>query len=178
MSYSILIPGSIAAKNIDAFNKIAKYTGETIENGNVIKLGDISSTRGEEDVYTAATPLTGSLDTDVFYMVYEPVIVKTTSGSSTYNGLNDDPRNFVIAASTIFNSYKPQIGDEIILSTDGIAGSNSTNTYIVPANNTKKLTWAADSNGVSLAYKLVGASNITVGSESVTAYRFICVVAS
>lgn len=174
MSYSIAILGSVAAKNIDSLNKTAKYASGALENGNVIVLGAKSTTAGEGDVFTASLPATATLATDIFYMVYEaPVPVV----NSKYKGITDDPREFNIAAGTAFNCYKPMVGDEIVLSTDGVDGTKSTNTYIVPANETGKLTWAANLTGVSLGYKLLGDTTISVGNERVTAYKFLCVLA-
>jgi hypothetical protein len=174
MAYSVVILSSVAAKNVDAFNKTAKFAGGALENGNVISLGAKSSTAGESDVYIAATPATASLETANYYMVYEAPIPLI---SSKYKGISDDPREFNIATSTVFNCYKPQVGDELIISEDGIAGSKSTNTYIVPANDTGELTWAANTTGVSLGYELDGTTFISVGSTRVTAYKFKCVKA-
>jgi hypothetical protein len=179
MAYSILVPGSIAAKNIDSLNKSAVFTLAALENGNIVKLGALSSTSGEKEVYVAATPLTASLSTDTFWMVNEPVVVLT---ASKYKGLSDDPTEFNIAASTVFDVYRPQVGDEITISEDGIAGTKSSNTYIVPADNTPELTWAASSSGVSLAYELLETTYIDVPSANFytgrkTAYKFKCIAA-
>jgi hypothetical protein len=172
MAYSILIPSSVAAKNIDALNKTAKCTAGALENGNVVKLGAISSTAGENDVYLASTPATATLATDIFYMVYEAPIPLI---NSKYKGISDDPREFNIAANTVFNCQKPMIGDEIILSEDGLGGSKSSNTYIIPANDTGELAWAADASTTSLGYLLTATTFISVGSTRVVAYKFRCV---
>lgn len=170
---SVVILGSVAAKNVDAFNKTAKYTG-VVENGNVVVLGAKSTVGGEGDVFVAATPATATLDSDIFHLVYEspvPVI------NGKYKGISDDPRDFEVASGVPFNVIKPQVGDELIISADGIGGTKSTNTFIVPANNTLSLTWAASATGVTLAYELKGITSISVGNERVTAYQFICVKA-
>jgi hypothetical protein len=179
MAYSILIPGAIMANNVDSLVKNAKYTAGAVENGNVITLGALSSTSGESEVYLAATPETSTLATDIFYMVYEPVSVLT---DSKYRGLNDDPTNFNIAASTVFNCFKPKVGDEIIISEDGLAGSKSSNTYVIPANDTLELTWASSYSSVSLAWELIETTSIKVPSStfysaSTTAYKFRCIKA-
>jgi hypothetical protein len=174
MAYSIAILGSVAAKNIDSLNKTAKYASAALENGNVVVLGDKSTAAGESDVFVAGLPATATLTTDIYYMVYEAPIPVT---ASKYKGLTDDPREFNIAAGAIFNCYRPFVGDEIVLSEDGIAGEKSTNTYIAPANGTGELTWAANTTGASLAYKLEGATVISVGNERVTSYKFTCVKA-
>jgi hypothetical protein len=173
MAYSVLIAGEIAAKNIDSLNKFGK-AAVAVENGHVVALGDRSATKGENDVYNVNVPATATLATDIFYMVNEPVNVLV---NGKYSGLTDDPREFNIPAGKKFTMYKPLIGDEVVITADGLAGTKGENTYVVPADGTTKLTWAADGTGVSLAYKYVGDTYVSIGNERVTAYRFICVKA-
>jgi hypothetical protein len=172
MAYGVCVLSSVAAKNIDALNKTAKFAGGALENGNVVVLGAKSATSGESDVYVASTPETSTLTTDIFQMVYEAPIPLI---NSKYKGLTDDPREFNIAAGTVFSCYKPVVGDEIVLTAGGLAGDKSTNEYIVPANNTGKLTWAANATSASLGYKLEGTTWISIGNARVTAYKFRCV---
>jgi hypothetical protein len=174
MSYGIIIPGAIAAKNVDAFVKTAKFAAADVENGSVLKLGAFSTTRGESEVYLDATPATASLSTDIFYLVNEPVLVAV---GGKYRGLTDDPREFINTAGNKFTVFKPQVGDEVVLSADALAGTKSSNTYVVPANDAAKLTWAASTSGVSLALEYKGDFSISVGSERVTGYKFLVVVA-
>jgi hypothetical protein len=173
MSYSVLIAGEIAAKNIDSLNKFGK-AAVAVENGHVVALGDRSDVKGENDVYNVNVPATATLASDIFYMVNEPVNVLV---NGKYSGLTDDPREFNIPAGKKFTMYKPMIGDEVVITEDGLAGTKSSNTYVVPADDTTKLTWAANGNSVSLAYKYVGDTYVSIGNERVTAYRFICVKA-
>jgi hypothetical protein len=173
MSYSVLIAGEIAAKNIDSLNKFGK-AAVAVENGHVVALGNKSTTKGENDVYNVNVPATATLATDIFYMVNEPVNVLV---NGKYSGLTDDPREFNIPAGKKFTMYKPMIGDEVVITADGLAGTKGNNTYVVPADGATKLTWAANGTGVSLAYKYVGDTYVSIGNERVTAYRFICVKA-
>lgn len=171
MSYSVLIAGEIAAKNIDSLNKFGKAT-VAVENGHVVALGNKSNVKGENDVYNVNVPATDTLASDIFYMVNEPVNVLV---NGKYSGLTDDPREFNIPAGKKFTMYKPMIGDEVVITADGLAGTKGTNTYVVPADGTTKLTWATGGTGVSLAYKYVGDTYVSIGNERVPAYRFICV---
>jgi len=174
MSYSVLIAGEIAAKNIDSLNKFGK-AAVAVENGHVVALGNKSTTKGENDVYNVNVPATATLASDIFYMVNEPVNVLV---NGKYSGLTDDPREFNIPAGKKFTMYKPMAGvDEIVITADGLAGTKGANTYVVPANGTTKLTWADDASNVSLAYKYVSDTYVSIGNERVTAYRFICVKA-
>ena len=178
-TYSILVPGMIMADNVDSLNKSAVYTAGAVENGNIVKLGALSTTTGEGEVYVVATPVTATLETDIFWMVKNPVNVLT---DGVYSGLNDDPTNFNIAASKVFDVYKPKVGDEITISEDGLGGSKSSNTYVVPANDSIELTWAANTSGVSLGYELLETTYIEIPSSTFygrrkTAYKFKCVKA-
>lgn len=173
MSYSVLIAGEIAAKNIDSLNKFGKAT-VAVENGHVVALGERSATKGENDVYNVNVPATATLASDIFYMVNEPVNVLV---NGKYSGLTDDPREFNIPAGKVFSMFKPFIGDEKTITADGLAGTKGSNAYVAPANGTTKLTWTNDISGVSLAYKYVGDTYVSIGNERVIAYRFICVKA-
>jgi len=171
MSYSVLIAGEIAAKNIDSLNKFGK-AAVAVENGHVVALGDKSNVKGENDVYNVNVPATDTLASDIFYMVNEPVNVLV---NGKYSGLTDDPREFNIPADKVFTMYKPMVGDEVVITVNGIDGNK--NDYIAPANGTTKLSWTNDISGVSLAYKYVGDTYVSIGNERVEAYRFICVKA-
>lgn len=174
MTNSVVILSSVAAKNIDSFNKTGKHATVVIENGQIVVPGAKSTVAGESDVYVTTTPATAGLATDIFYMVYEapvPVI------GGKYKGITDDPREFNIPVGNSFNMFKPQVGDEIVLIDNSIAGTKDANTFIKPANGTTKLTWAADATGVSLAYILEGTTFISIGNARVTAYKFRCVKA-
>ena len=171
MAYSVLIAGEIAAKNIDSLNKFGKANFD-VENGHVVALGKRSDTKGENDVYNVNKPATATLATDIFYMVNEPVNVLV---NGKYSGLTDDPREFNIPAGKVFTMYKPMVGDEVVITVNGIDGNK--NDYIAPANNTTKLTWTDSISNVSLAYKYVGDTYVSIGNKRVDAYRFICVKA-
>jgi|WetSurMetagenome_2_1015567.scaffolds.fasta_scaffold287729_2 hypothetical protein len=174
MAYSILIAGAIAAKDLDSLVKSAKNDLNAMENGNIFYINGNSAVSGEGEVVLAATPVTATLGTDVFYMVNDPINVLV---NSIYSGLIDDPREFNIAAGKIFSSYKPMVGDEIILTADGLAGTKGSNSYIIPANGALELTWGASISGVSLAYQYVSSQNIPIGNTRVTGYRFRCIKA-
>lgn len=169
MAYSVVILSSVAAKNIDSLNKSGIYASGALENGNVVAISSKSSTAGQKDVYTVTLPATATLATDDFFIVYEAPVPLT---ASKYKGLTDDPREFNIAASTVFNMFKPQKEDEIIISTDGFANSKASNTHVAPANGTGELTWTTDISGVSLGLLYEGDTFISVGAERVTAYKF------
>jgi len=179
---SILIPGAIAAKHIDALNKVCT-SAAVMQNGNVITLGALSSTRQLADVYTAGTPATATLNSAIYGIVNEPVRVTTTQGASTYLGLNDDPRNFSIPIGTPFGVFIPKKGDEFKISVDGVTGTYNASTaqYLAPVNGTSTLTWVGSAALATTAvvFLCVNASDfISVGNvPRVNAYRMLCVQA-
>ena len=171
MAYSVLIAGEIAAKNIDSLNKFGKATFP-VENGHVVALGEKSTKKNEAFVYTVKENADAA--TDIFYMVNEPVNVLV---NGKYSGLTDDPRQFNIPAGKVFTMYKPMVGDEIVITTHGIEDGKEDNTHVVPTDGKTKLTWTKNISNVSLAYKYVGDTYVSIGNERVPAYRFICVKA-
>lgn len=174
MAYSILLAGQIAANLTDAFVKSAKCDG-AVENGNIVRLTEVSSTSGEEEVYVATTPVSATLDTDVFYMVNDPINVLV---SSIYAGLIDDPREFNIAANKVFSCYKPMVGDEIVVSEDGFSSTRVAETHAIPADGSLELAWDTAVTSASLGYQYLDDYNIPVGSTRVTGYKLLCVKAS
>jgi hypothetical protein len=178
-SYSIFVPGAIAADNTDTLVKSAKLTTSAVERGNVVSLGALSTVAGEHEVYIAATPVTASTPTAIYYMVNEPVNVLV---NAKYSGLTDDESDFNIAANKVFTVFKPKVGDEIILSEDGIGGTKSSNTYIAPDNNALELTWVGSTTGKSLVWELIETTYVRVPAAEFyngrkVAYKFRCIVA-
>lgn len=173
--HGVLITNEIMATNIDQMNRSAICATTDLDNGNVVKLTGVSSTDGEGEVWTAATPVTGSLTN--LWMVAEPEVVVTVSGSNKYKGIDPDVRNFYTPAGDLFTAFKLAVGDIVTLTADALAGTKSTNTYIVATTNTPKLTWAAAAiSGVSL--KLLETTYISIadgsiGTQRTTAYRFV-----
>jgi len=176
-SYSVLVPGAIMARNVDTLTKFAKYTLSAVENGNVLTLGALSTVAGETEVFVSATPATGTLTTAIYYMVYEPPVVVT---NAQFRGLSDDPSDFSVAASTVFTVFKPMVGDEIIMTADGISGS--VNTYAIPANGALELAFSASASGVTLAWEVIETTFVNIPTTNFfggrkTAYKLRCVLA-
>ncbi len=170
MSKSVVILSSVAAKNVDAFVKSGVSATVDYENGNVVKLDGKSDTDGMKDVFDVAN--IGHIENDTAYMVYEaPVPVV----AGKYKGITDDPREFEIEKGTVFNIYKPQVGDEIVVSEDGIDGSDAHDYVILQTD--KKLTFNATVDDSSLAYKKEGKTFISIGNERVDAYKLTCISA-
>lgn len=170
----ILIQNKVAAMNVDAFNRPA-VSASDIENGSVFNLLTKSSDAGSEEVWVATTPATGALTN--LWMAYEPEVPSVYAGTKAYKGLSPDPRDFINKAGEVFTAFRLQLGDILTLSADALAGSKSTNTFVVAADGALKLTWAASAGaGVSLSLKDETYISLATGSlgdtQRIAAYQF------
>jgi hypothetical protein len=174
MAYGVIVQTKVAALNTDSKNRAA-VSAAAYENGSVGNLLTKSTTAGESEVWVLTAPVTGALTN--LWMVYEPEIDILTSGTSKYKGLNPDPRVFRNEIGDVFTVFQPALGDLITMSADAVAGTKSTNGFVVATNAAQKLTWAAAAvSGLSL--KLIAPdSYISIGSgaidtQRITAYLF------
>lgn len=177
MAHNILIQRVVGAKNVSVWNRSAVHASESFDNGNLVSLGALSTTEGEGEVFQAAVPATATLAK--LWMVYTPEIVLTIDGTKKFKGINVDPQDFYVPALSVMDVYKPQVGDIITMTADGLAGTKSTNEFVVATDGSKKLTWAASAIS-GLSYKLLSTEYISIGTgaintQRVTAYRFECV---
>jgi len=176
MSHGVLVQKKVAAKDIDAFNRSA-LAGAALDNGNVVTLPtrNTAATRGNEELWDTGQPATGAGLTNL-WMVYEPEIVVTVSGSSQYKGIDPDPRNFYTLSGGVCSVFRLQLGDLVLLTADALGGTKSTNGYVVATNGTYELTWAAAAvSGVSLKYigdEYISIGTGAIGTQRVTAYAF------
>lgn len=175
MAKSILIPTLTTAKNVDALNR--SFIGEVdLDNGNVFGKGELSASANESQVYEATTPeeeLTG------LWMAYSPEDVVLTDGLGNQFKVGTlDPRAFTNTAGVVFSGFKPQVGDLVLISADGIAGEAAA--YAVATAESNKLSFAAAAIE-GLSFKVVETTYISVasanniGSQRVTAYLLECV---
>lgn len=174
MAHGILVLKNAACFNVDSYNRSAVGSAD-LDNGSAVILASRSSDADKGEVWVATQPATGSLTN--LWMVAEPEIVVT---DSKYKGLDPDVRNFFVPSGKVFSAIKPQVGDVIEISADGLAGTKSTNGYVVATNGAYKLTWAAAAiSGLSL--KLLATSYISIGTGAiddqrpVVSYLFECV---
>jgi hypothetical protein len=173
-THNVLIQKSVAAMNVDAWNRSAVGGGD-LDNGNVVVLASKSATAGEPEVWTATQPATATLNAGL-WMVYSPEIVLTTQGTKSYKNINPDPQDFFVPQGVIFDAFKLQVGDLLLMTADGLAGTKSTNGFVVATNASYKLTWgAAAISGLSLRYlgdEYVSIGSGNIDSQRVTAYAF------
>ena len=183
MSYGVCIPVSVAAMNVDAWNRSA-VSASAVENGNVVYLSGKETNSERLEVWTAAVPssvLTG------LWMAYEPEIVTTTSGTSSYKGIDPDPRNFRNEIGSVFTVFKPQLGDLITLTDDALSTNTAYNAGVTTHVNAiittggLQLEWANAVGTSILSLKLLAVTYISlatgaINTQRVTAYQFEVVV--
>jgi hypothetical protein len=183
MAYGVCLPVSVAAMNVDAWNRSC-VSASAVENGSVLVLATKSVTAGLSEVWTATVP--GTVLTGL-WMAYEPEIVLTTSGSSQYKGIDPDPRNFRNEIGSVFSAFKPQLGDIITLTGDALSTNTSysagvtTHVNAIQTTGGLKLEWASGVGTAILSLKLLVATNIAIATgaidtQRVTAYQFEVVV--
>jgi len=170
MAYGIVEKSQVMAKDNDMLNRSAEYTAE-VEDGNVFHLKTVSSTDGEEGIWTATLPATGDLEG--LWMVQD-FGVNLTDGK--YRGLNDDPRNYLVPIGTPFSCFKLKKFDMLLMSVDAFANAKSTNTYANAADGAVQLTWGATQTANATSLKYVETSHFSIGLGSsvtnrLTAYR-------
>lgn len=178
MAKAILIPTLTAAKNVDIYNR-SFVSAADLDNGNVFSKGELSTEANESQVYQAQTPTSGTLGDLWMAFTAEDVVLTDELGNQFKIG-NLDPRAFTNKAGTVFSGFKPQVGDLVLISADGIEGEASSNEYVVAQESKSILKFNASSiNGLS--FKIVETTYITVasanaiGSQRVPAYLLECV---
>ena len=174
MANGVVVQSRVQAKDNDALNRPFVCASDVM-NGHVLNLTGYSTTAGESEVWTGVAPTTGNLSN--LWMAYSPEIVTVTSASGNeYRGLTPDPRDFTNIAGNVGDCFQPQVGDLITITGDGLAGTKSTNTFVVATNAAFALTWAATAvSGLSLKLReetTISVPTGAIGSHKVTAYKF------
>lgn len=175
MAHNVLIPSSIAAKNTDSYNW-SGVAATTLDNGNLVVPSALSTTAGENEVWTVLTPSTANGLTGL-WMVYQGDEVVTTD--SKYKGIDPSPFNFYIPIAATFSMFKPQLNDIVIMTADGVAGTKSTNTFVNATDTTGgvKPVWGATQTASVFSMQLIKTTYISapdggINSGRATAYKF------
>jgi hypothetical protein len=177
MAYGVVIKNQTASDNIDAYVRNVK-SADDVQNGQVLLMGAPTGADQEGEVFAVSKPVTGSLSG--VWIAYTPEIISVyTASGKAYRGINPDPRDFINKAGDVFNAFKPQLGDIITITTDGLGGTLGVNTDVVATNNSYSLTWgSAITNGLNLhlldtTYVSIADGSIGGATGRVTAYRFV-----
>lgn len=176
MAHAVMIPSKVAAKNVDAWVLPATSASADLDNGNVVSIAGQSTATGQGEVWLALQPLTATLASGL-YMVGEPEVVLTESGSYQFKNIDPDPRNFYNKQGSIFTIFKLQVGDLVKLTADALAGTQSANTFVVATNASYKLTWASAAiSGLSLSLindaDYISIPDGSIGTQRVAAKKF------
>ena len=173
MAYGVLIKNAVAAQNVDSFNRSA-VSASVVDNGNIVKLGALSTTAGESEVFVAAVPATGNL-TDL-WVAYQP---ENVASDGKYKNLDPNPQNFTNAIGDVFSVFKPQLGDILTLTAENLAGTKGSNTFVNATDTSGGLkpVWGSTQTSSVFSMKLLETTNIAlpdggINSGRVTAYKF------
>lgn len=169
----VIVKNSVQAMSVDSLNRAAVAAAD-LDNGSVVILSGKTGAAGENEVWTAAQPVTGTLSN--LWMVASPEMPITVSGTKKYRGLSPDPRDFVNLTGQYLDVFKPQLGDIVTLTDDALGGIKGANTFVVATNATYKLNWAAAAVA-GLSLKLLRTTYISIpdgsiGTQRVVAYEF------
>lgn len=180
MAYGVLIESMIQAKNIDALNRSVKAEAN-VDGGNLIAL-TAPTTQGD-DVWTAAAP-----DSELggLWMAYNPEVKYIAVNGKKFAGLSADVRDYTNLAGEVFDAFKPQIGDEIVVTIDAIdaTGANAVAGDILESKaGQTKLTRVAAATGAtagSTAFKIewkgtVDFPKANIGIDKVVAFKAVCI---
>ena len=119
-NYGVINEARVQAQNIDAFNRTAQATVDVAGGGLVALANSVSQ---GNDVYTATVPVTGALTG--LWMAYNPSnkAIADVAGN-TYTGLSIDPRVFTNIANKPFATFKPKVGDNVVLTAECVASGS------------------------------------------------------
>lgn len=177
MAHNILNARLVAAKSVDALNRSAVAAFD-VDNGNLVKLTTRSADADKTEVFTAVTPSTGNGLTGL-WMVFQSEVVLTPFGSGYLSGFNNDITAFYIPTGKVFSVFKPQLGDIVEMTADGLAGTKSTNTFVNATDTTGgvKPVWGATQTASVFSMKLLETSYFpyttgAIGDQRLTSYVF------
>lgn len=175
MAYAVIEQMGVMAQNVDIYNSSFINTAD-LENGSVFVRGAVSTTEGESQVYTVTAPSTGNLSG--LWMAYSPVdVIVTDAIGNNFKGLELNPKAFTNVAGLVFGGFKPQVGDRIKVSVDGITGTVAA--YAVAVNGANKLAFASAAiDGLSFKVEstdYISIADGTIGSQRTKAYILECV---
>lgn len=176
MAHNIFNARLVAAKNVDSYNRSA-VAAVDVDNGNLVKLTTRSAEADEAEVFTAVVPSTSNGLTGL-YMVFQSEVVLTPFGGGYISGLDVDLRNFYIPATKVFSVFKPQLGDIVEMTADGLAGTKSTNTFVNATDTTGGLkpVWGATQTANVFSMKLLETSYLPFATGAIDSQRLVSYV--
>lgn len=178
MANSVLIEARVVAQNVDAYNKSARADVD-VAGGNLVTL--TPSGKQGDDVFTAKTPAAG----DDVWMAYNPSgkYIEDANGNR-YAHLSADPRAYTNIAGDVFGVYKPQVNDEIIVTSDDVDDDTAIVGQFYTQGAGLTLFKAEDKPATGLAYEVASVDVLPfppikgqIGMTQQKAFHLVCVQA-
>lgn len=142
-----------------------------LENGFAVALGEVSTERKTRNAYKVAAATDAS---DIIGLVYNAdVPFLTDEAGNMYKGVVSDPRNIKFPKGTPVNIWIPAENAEIGMTE--IAGVADGAKYVVYKASDMKPTYATDTTGALLAFKITGNKYVSIGAERVPTVEMIFV---
>lgn len=178
MANSVLIEARVVAQNVDAYNKSARADVD-VAGGNLVTL--TPSGKQGDDVFTAKTPAAG----DDVWMAYNPSgkYIEDANGNR-YAHLSADPRAYTNIAGDVFGVYKPQVNDEIVVTSDDVDDDTATVGQFYTQGAGLTLFKAEDKPATGLVYEVASVDVLPfppvkgqIGMTQQKAFHLVCVQA-
>lgn len=182
MAYGVLIESMIQAKNIDALNRSVKANFD-VAGGGLLAL-TAPTTQGD-DVWTASKPATGNLGG--LWIAYNPEVKYISVNGKKFAGLSADARDYTNLTGEVFDAFKPQIGDEIVITAECVASADVDSVvagdFLESADGETTFARVAAGTGAtagSTAFKVEWVGSVefpqaNIGIEKVKAFKAVCV---
>jgi hypothetical protein len=177
MAHSVLIKDQTASKDVSSYNRsvVSGSTATSLDNGNVFLLQTrgTSASNIEAWVFSACN----SASMIGLWMAASPEVPITVDGTLIYKGMNQDPRNFYNVGGTVFDAFKPQVGDIITLTADAL-DSGTAQAYANASAGAFTLVWAAGpAAATTFCLRYLATTYISIGSggidnQRVAAFKF------
>ena len=140
-----------------------------LQNGYAVALGDISKDRKTRNAYKVGA---ATADTDIIALVYNADVPSLTDeAGNVYKGLVSDPRNIKFPKGTPVNLWIPADNAEIAMTE--IAGAADGAKYVVYKASDMKPTYATETTGALLAFKITDKKFVSIGAERVPTVEMI-----
>ena len=183
MAYGVIVESRIQATNIDALNRTA-VCADAVDGGCLVALAE-SGAQGNE-VWTATAPAAGTLGD--LWIAYNPAEHLTEVNGKMFAGLSKDPRDYTNLANRPFDVFKPQVGDEIDITSDCVDASKSSIDVgdILESkagqHTFQRVAKATGATAGSTAFRVEYIGKLPfpqagIGMEQATMYRLVCVQA-
>lgn len=163
---NVLILRSANTGNEDIKTGVAEVE---LQNGFGVALGDVSTDRKTRNAFKVVAAKDAN---DIIGLVYNAdVPMLTDELGNTYKGITSDPRNIKFPKGTPVNVWIPSKGAEIAMTE--IAGTETSAKYVVYKASDMKPTYAQNTTGALLAFKITGKKFVSIGSERVPTVEMI-----